>query len=359
VIKITNDTTTLNGALSELGETMASNLVTKGVSGATASDGLTTLAGKILNVPSGGGISLTTSILLTSDKVSTEDTATLTCLLSATYDDTSQTDMDLRGVIKNGTITIKDTDNNIIGTCITDSEGIATYTINLSETTTYQASFTGTTTYSSSTSNTVTIEKENWVVPSPYVQVEYLQSTGSQYINTGYILKAEDVVEITLSSQGTGSYEAPFGARKNNSNNNCYALFSRFGGQNKFNYARTGAEVGGNTISTNVIYDVVTNGSQCIVSQNGTVIQTIVNGGTINDCVNPCGLFVLNTDSSTGFKYDTYGRMKIYNFKITDKDGVIKRYCVPVRNGTTGYMYDFITESTMTKNGTFSYGSDI
>lgn len=54
---ISNDTSTLNGALSQLGETIAANLVTKGVTGATASDGLTTLAGKILNVPSGGGAS--------------------------------------------------------------------------------------------------------------------------------------------------------------------------------------------------------------------------------------------------------------------------------------------------------------
>lgn len=44
-----NDTTTLNGALSELGETMAANITTKGVT-ASASDGLTTLAGKILQI---------------------------------------------------------------------------------------------------------------------------------------------------------------------------------------------------------------------------------------------------------------------------------------------------------------------
>ena len=47
-------TDSLNTALETLGETMASNLVTKGVTGASASDGLTTLAGKILQVPSGG-----------------------------------------------------------------------------------------------------------------------------------------------------------------------------------------------------------------------------------------------------------------------------------------------------------------
>ena len=54
VIKISNDTTTLNGALQELGETMAANITAKGVS-ASASDGLTTLAGKISQITGGGG----------------------------------------------------------------------------------------------------------------------------------------------------------------------------------------------------------------------------------------------------------------------------------------------------------------
>ena len=51
---MTNDTTTLDGALQELGETMATNITAKGVT-ASASDGLTTLAGKIANIPTGGG----------------------------------------------------------------------------------------------------------------------------------------------------------------------------------------------------------------------------------------------------------------------------------------------------------------
>lgn len=49
-----NDTTTLNGALSQLGETMATNLTAKGVT-ASASDGLTTLAGKIATISQSGG----------------------------------------------------------------------------------------------------------------------------------------------------------------------------------------------------------------------------------------------------------------------------------------------------------------
>ena len=49
-----NDTTTLNGSLNALGETLATNLTAKGVT-ANASDGLTTLAGKILDISTGSG----------------------------------------------------------------------------------------------------------------------------------------------------------------------------------------------------------------------------------------------------------------------------------------------------------------
>lgn len=49
-----NDTTTLNGALTQLGETLATNLTAKGVT-ASPSDGLTTLAGKITNIQTSGG----------------------------------------------------------------------------------------------------------------------------------------------------------------------------------------------------------------------------------------------------------------------------------------------------------------
>lgn len=51
-----NDTSTLNGSLQQLGETMATNLTTKGVT-ASPSDGLTTLAGKILSIQTGSGSS--------------------------------------------------------------------------------------------------------------------------------------------------------------------------------------------------------------------------------------------------------------------------------------------------------------
>ena len=76
-----NDTTTLNGALRELGETMAANLTTQGVP-STYDEGLTTLAGKILDIQGGGG---TRTLTLTADKsilsYYDSDTATLSATL--------------------------------------------------------------------------------------------------------------------------------------------------------------------------------------------------------------------------------------------------------------------------------------
>lgn len=76
---MTNDTSTLNGALQELGETMASNLTSQGVT-ASASDGLTTLSSKILNISGGGG-----TINLSSNKSSISLFDSETATITATY----------------------------------------------------------------------------------------------------------------------------------------------------------------------------------------------------------------------------------------------------------------------------------
>ena len=193
-----------------------------------------------------------------------------------------------------------------------------------------------------------------------YVDIEYLQSTGSQYINTGYILKSTDKVDVKFSSQGSIQYEAVFGARKSSYSQNAYVVFSRFGSSNKIVYNRSGNEKQGSTIQTNTIYEIHTEGQTCTVKQNGTVVQTITTTGTANDCINPCGLFTLNTDSSTGFTKDTYSNMKIYSFKITDANDNIIMNLKPVRDsGNVGYMYDTVTNRVLTNTGTFQIGNDL
>lgn len=327
-----NDTTTLNGALAELGETMAANLTQQGVT-SSASEGLTTLAGKILDIQTGGSCY---HIEFSEDSyVAVGGSATLEIMLQSNCQPLS-----------GATVTVTGSDSSLY-TGITNSEGNASVTVSVSANTDFTCTY----------NNVSDTARVNYMA---YQAVEYLQSNGSQYINTGYILKANDKVEVSVSMQGNGQYNGVFGARKNDYEHNAYALFGRFGSSNRFVYTRTGDERKGNVISTNVIYDVTTDGSTCTIKQNGALVQTLTNTGTVEDCVNPCGLFVLNTfNGADGFNKDTYGYMKIYSFKITDSNDNVVMDLIPVREGTTGYMYDKVTGDVLTNYGTFLYGEDI
>ena len=109
-----NDTTTLNGALRQLGETMAANLTTQGVP-STYDEGLTTLAGKILDIQGGGG---TRTLTLTADKsiLSYYDSDTAT--LSATLLEDGEPVTGEAVVFFNG--------STPMGSAQTDSNGVAT-----------------------------------------------------------------------------------------------------------------------------------------------------------------------------------------------------------------------------------------
>ena len=168
VIKITNDTSTLNGALTELGETMASNLVAMGVTGASASDGLTTLAGKILDIePSVGGLDLTSEMSLSasSNSISLGQSVVLTATLTANYDDETLVNVDLHGYLQGATVSFKNGDT-VIDTATTDVNGVASYTYTPSSagTLSLTAVFAGTDNFSSATSSSVSV-----VVSAPTV----------------------------------------------------------------------------------------------------------------------------------------------------------------------------------------------
>ena len=124
-----NDTTTLNGALQELGETMAANLVTKGVQ-ASASDGLTTLAGKILDI-SGGGVSCYHIEFSESSYTAVGGSCTVEVYLQSNY-----------APLSGATVTVTGSDSSLY-TGITDSSGVATVTVSVNSETTFTATYQG------------------------------------------------------------------------------------------------------------------------------------------------------------------------------------------------------------------------
>lgn len=137
-----NDTTTLNGALAELGETMAANLTQQGVT-SSASEGLTTLAGKILDIQTGGGSCY--HIEFSEDSyTAVGGSATLEIMLQENYAPKS-----------GATVTVTGSDSSLY-TGITNSQGIAEVTVsNVSAETTFTASYGGATATCTVTTHTI------------------------------------------------------------------------------------------------------------------------------------------------------------------------------------------------------------
>ena len=122
-----NDTTTLNGALQELGETMAANLTQQGVT-SSSSEGLTTLAGKILDIQTGGGSCY--KIEFSEDSyTAVGGSATLEIYLQENYQPKS-----------GATVTVTGSDSSLYSS-ITNSSGIATVTVTVNSDTTFTASY--------------------------------------------------------------------------------------------------------------------------------------------------------------------------------------------------------------------------
>ena len=182
---------TLNGALMELGETMARNLEAMGVTDANPNDGLTTLAGRILNVePSIKGLNLDTSLVITTTQeiIGLGESIILTSTLRASYDDTTVVDVDLSGVLTGATVKFYN-GTTLLGTSITDLNGIATYTYTPSQlgNFTFHTVFEGTENFTNCNSSNVNVT----VINSPTSLVlEADKSILSHYDNDNCTLTA-------------------------------------------------------------------------------------------------------------------------------------------------------------------------
>lgn len=140
---------------------LADNLKSMGVSSVNETDGLTTLINAVLNIePSIGGLNLDTSLVITTTQeiIGLGESIILTSTLRASYDDTTVVDVDLSGVLTGATVKFYN-GTTLLGTGITDLNGVATYTYTPSQlgNFTFHTVFEGTENFTNCTSNNVNI----------------------------------------------------------------------------------------------------------------------------------------------------------------------------------------------------------
>lgn len=217
----------------KLGETMAGNLEAMGVTDASPANGLTTLAGRILDVePSIKGLNLNTSLVITTTQeiIGLGESIILTSTLRASYDDTTVVDVDLSGVLTGATVKFYN-GTTLLGTAMTDLNGIATYTYTPSQlgNFTFNAVFEGTENFTNCNSNNVNITVIN--APTSLV-LQANKSILSDYDNDKCVLTAtlydndntpieglsvvfknRDIVLATIATNSSGAAEYTYNSQ--------------------------------------------------------------------------------------------------------------------------------------------------
>ena len=195
------------------------------------------------------------------------------------------------------------------------------------------------------------------------IEVEYLESTGTQYINTGYCPNYNTKIECCGMYTHQGTYDATnymhflYGVREtiNNTIYSCDFLWNYYKSQqdNASQFGVSGGE-----------YYTVDLRNQKLITINDNT------GGYINgvkrfshrettefQCTQPIYLLWCNVDGVGQATRPPYGR--IYYCKIYEND-VLIHDLIPVRIGNTGYMYDKVSRALFGNSGTgdFVLGKD-
>lgn len=189
-------------------------------------------------------------------------------------------------------------------------------------------------------------------LPSTYQYTEYLQSTGTQYIDLGYIPKDNSGVEVQfMYDQKTSSYQGPFGTQSSSATADSFRMA---GITSRDAWGMHTGDVGstnGALYTTNTLYTVSMNkfGNYEIIS-NGSNILTAVSSSSnhYSNDVNSLYLFGRNTNS--GLTHPFFG--KIYYFKLYEDKQLI-HYLVPCirKSDNKPGMYDLISRVFYTNNG--------
>ncbi len=190
-------------------------------------------------------------------------------------------------------------------------------------------------------------------LPDGYTQLEYIQSSGTQYIDTGY--KPNSSTKLTATLQFVSSSSGNkfcFGARTSNSVGR-FSLGYSFGSSGSWFF-------GYNTTVPNVTSAVSPTGkTSVIIDKNVCTVggYSATASQSTFSCAQNLVLFADNEGGTIGQN----GSIKLYDCSIYD-NGVLIRNFIPARNssGTLG-LYDTVNGAFYTNagSGTFTAGADI
>ena len=193
-------------------------------------------------------------------------------------------------------------------------------------------------------------------LPKEYQEVEYLESTGTQYIDTGVIPQANSRTKIKLefTSSTQTQYAGFFGAQVDDSNTYGYTFSNVAGNAIKFKGSKN--YMGGPTFAINVSYEI-----DCSINTfniNGT---NYTNTDTWSKTMDE-SIYIFTRNSAGVAMSSTFTTGRLYYFMQYEGDALIRDYipCYRKSDNIPG-LYDLVNNVFYTNagTGTFLVGADV
>jgi len=178
--------------------------------------------------------------------------------------------------------------------------------------------------------------------------VQYIESTGKQYIDTGIIPDSNTEFELSISLNDVTSTLAIMGARNSNTKTPYFNMWIM---SNKFRWDYY-------TSTTSVDF-TVSEDNKVVITKEGNIISFETNGtvATINDntteFTSPYTLYLFNVHQTTA--ETRMAKMKLYYFKMYQNDVLVRDFIPALDDNGVACLYDQVTKQYFYNSGTGTF----
>ena len=198
-------------------------------------------------------------------------------------------------------------------------------------------------------------------IPSTYTELDYIESSGTQYIDSGYKASSNTGVYADFQYNSTTDTQRLFGIDAN-ANVNDTISYSFYVSSNKFGYSYQNNI--GNRVNTNV--SVGTNRHTVSFNKNNDKKLYIDDGNTYsgNLSSNPTNtstqnVYIMANNRINTNVVDSYSKVRIYSFQIYESGTLVRNYVPAKRNSDNELgLYETINDVFYENSGTGSFNTN-
>jgi hypothetical protein len=197
-------------------------------------------------------------------------------------------------------------------------------------------------------------EKPSGTLPSGYTLVDYIESNGTQYIDTNYRVSSDNLkIKTSFLITEIQLWHALWGCEETNSG--AWALTPLVNGASALTfYSGYSGQIGSIPVTDNVIYSLECQSNNGVLTYEcGDVFGEVYPNGSLCKTDN-IYVFTINSFKETSI-LDQTSKMRLYYFRIYDNDVLVRDYvpCINA-NGEAG-LYDKVNNVFYGNAGTGSF----